>query len=174
VPWGKVAADLLGERWQCHNFGIGSASIFDGISRLREHVLGRAFSVLGVQFGVNDLNYGTPAEHVRDGFIAFLRAANLAPLGRLVFVGILPGGDAVGSDLYVQKRALNSWLEGWCLTNLFGYIDAWSIFTDGDPLHPDINPLYSHGDSLHLNNAGQALLGANFRNRVIAYKAGLL
>lgn len=175
TAWGILAAKSFypQQLYFGHIFGIGSTGAWQGVQRLREHIARRNYEIVAIQFGVNDLNADRPAQEVFAGISQICLEAEQAGIPGIIVINCMPGADNVASARYAQKVEFNRLLANYCVTARRYLIDAWSIFTDGNPVAPTIDAAYQVGDNLHLNYDGQYLLGGTYvRNAIISLKNG--
>ena len=162
--WTRYAARTKGLNWMAHNYGVGSNSLDQIGARWIEHVKGRGYSTVVFQGGINNMNaYQSAAEawSIAQPILMDMLASGVT---KLICIGLMPGNNAVGNELYNSKTGYNSLLSAWCVANAslgVVYLDAWALMTDGaNP--PKIAAAYDQATpgSLHLNQAGNDRLGA--------------
>jgi lysophospholipase L1-like esterase len=145
------------------NRGIGGQTTIQMLARFRQDVAGLNPKVVVILAGTNDIAAGLSAEQIEENLATMADLAKARGI-KPVFASILPVSDYHKDvDAAYQMttnrppatiQAINKWMQGFCLSQGFPYLDYYSAMVDSSgQMQADASD-----DGLHPNGRGYRLM----------------
>lgn len=143
------------------NFGVGGNTLQSIYTNLVTNGLAKEYDWYVVQGGVNNLG-GAESDPNTSMQAALIQIADaiVANGSTPIFLGVSPWENAAAwtADRQTWTDTYNAWLESYCTTNGYFFVDLYELFedpADADAMHAD----YDSGDGLHWNVAADLAIG---------------
>ena len=158
----------LGSSWEVITAGCGGNTTGQMVARFHSDVLNHKPNYVIIWGGINDIGPGDPSTSpgIVEGNLQGMYTAAHNAGAKVVAINITPfkGNDVVNGVPYTwspEKQAAADAVNAWIASQASGIdyrVDANSLLQDSQ--NPNtLLPQYDYGDHLHLNLAGQYLVG---------------